>query len=455
MAGEDTAAKAVPDPASASADPRGMRRVATAGFVGTAIEFYDFFLYGTAAALVLNDAFFPNLSPVNGTLASMSTFAVAFLARPLGAVLFGHFGDRVGRKATLVASLLLMGLSTAAVGLLPGYREWGVWAPALLVFLRLCQGIGIGGEWGGAVLLSAEHAPPGRRGLYGAFPQFGPAAGFFASTGVFMLLSGALDDGQFRSWGWRLPFLLSFALVGVGLAVRLRISETPVFARAAAARETSRAPVADVVRLHWRQLLLGGGAMVVVYGLFYTATAYALSYATSAAVGVDRTTMLLLSMASVIPLIAGTWWGALRSDTLGRRRVCLLGAALCTVWGPLLLALLDTARPALVLLGLCGALACVGVIYGPMGSWLPELFSTKVRYSGASLAYNLGGVLGGAVAPLVATRLQDAHGSHAVGGYLTAMGVVSLVCVWLLPETRERDLDAAPSAPARRRPGPR
>ncbi|MGW2633335.1 MFS transporter [Streptomyces chattanoogensis] len=414
-----------------------MRRVAVASFIGTAIEFYDFYIYGTAAALVLNQAFFPTLDPVNATLASFSTYAVAFAARPLGSVVFGHFGDRVGRKSVLVASLLLMGLSTAFVGLLPGYGTLGVWAPLLLVALRFLQGIGLGGEWGGAALLAVEHAPKRRRGLYAAFPQLGPSVGFFAATGVFWLLSATLDDAAFRSWGWRVPFLLSFLLVGVGLFVRLKISETPVFAKAMDAQEAARVPALEVFRRHPRELLLGAGGMIVAYGLFYTATTYCLAYATTT-LGISRNTMLALSLVACLFLAAGTWLAATRSDAAGRRKLVLAGCALAAVWP--LFPLLDTQRPVFVALGIGGALFCMGVVYGPMGAYLPELFGTKVRYSGASLAYNLGGVLGGAVAPLVATRLQAEFGSSSVGWYVSAMAVVSMVCVLALPETRDREL---------------
>ncbi|WP_447036464.1 MFS transporter [Streptomyces sp. DSM 118878] len=416
-----------------------MRRVAVASFIGTAIEFYDFYIYGTAAALVLNQAFFPTLDPVNATLASFSTYAVAFAARPIGSVIFGHFGDRVGRKSVLVASLLLMGLSTALVGLLPGYGTLGIWAPLLLILLRFLQGIGLGGEWGGAALLAVEHAPKKKRGLYAAFPQLGPSVGFFAATGIFWLLSSALSDEAFRSWGWRVPFLLSFLLVGVGLFVRLRISETPVFAKVMEAQEASKAPTLDVLRRHPRELLLGAGGMVVAYGLFYTATTYCLSYATGT-LHVSRNTMLGLSLVACLFLAAGTWLAATRSDGAGRRKLVLVGAGLAVVWGLVLFPLLDTEQPVLIALALGGALFCMGVVYGPMGAYLPELFGTSVRYSGASLAYNLGGVLGGAVSPLVATRLQSAFGSSSVGWYVSAMAVVSLLCVLALPETREREL---------------
>ncbi|MFC9649085.1 MULTISPECIES: MFS transporter [unclassified Streptomyces] len=415
------------------------RRVAVASFIGNTIELYDFFIYGMAAALVLDDVFFPNLSPLNATLASFSTYAVAFLARPIGSIVFGHFGDRVGRKSVLVTSLLLMGLSTALVGLLPGYATLGSWAPLLLVSLRFLQGIGIGGEWGGAVLLAVEHAPRGRRGLYAAFPQLGPPVGFSAATGVFWLVSASLDEAAFAGWGWRIPFLLSFLLVAVGLVVRLKISETPVFARSVAERAASRAPLMELLRCHPRELLLGAGSMAVVYALFYTSMTYGLSYTTTT-LGVPRETMLALSLVACLFLAAGIWFSATRSDTDGRRRLVLSGCGLAAIWSLLLFPLLDTGRPVLMALALGGALFCLGVTSGPMGAYLPELFPARVRYSGASLAYNLGGVLGGAVSPLVVPRLQSGFGSASVGWYVCGMALISLLCVRALPETKEREL---------------
>ncbi|MFE6892928.1 MFS transporter [Streptomyces sp. NPDC057694] len=422
-----------------AAQPESLRRVAVASFIGTAIEFYDFYVYGTAAALVLNDAFFPNLSDLNGTLASFSTYAVAFAARPIGSLVFGHFGDRVGRKSVLVASLLLMGLSTACVGLLPGYSTLGVWAPILLVLLRFLQGVGLGGEWGGAALLAVEHAPRGKRGLFAAFPQLGPSVGFFAATGIFWLLSETLSDDAFTSWGWRVPFLLSFLLVAVGLFVRLKISETPVFQQVMDHQEASRAPALEVFKRHPKEILLGAGGMIIAYGLFYTATTYCLAYGTKT-LGVPRGTMLTTQLVACLFLAAGTWLAATRSDAGGRRKTVLIGSGIAVVWGLVLFPLMDTEQPVLIALALGGALFCMGVVYGPMGAYLPELFGVRVRYSGASFAYNLGGVLGGAVSPLVATRLQGSFGSASVGWYVSAMAVVSLLCVLALPETREREL---------------
>ncbi|MFI6866107.1 MFS transporter [Nocardia sp. NPDC050406] len=416
------------------------RRIATASFIGTAIEFYDYYIYGTAAALVLNAQFFPDLSPVAGTLASLSTFAIGFVARPLGAVIFGHFGDRIGRKTTLVISLLLMGLSTAFVGLLPGYATLGVLAPILLVALRVLQGIGLGGEWGGAALLSTEHAPKNKRGLFAAAAQMGSPVGYFIATAIFWALSVWLPKDAFDSWGWRIPFLLSFVLVAVGLRIRLKVAETPAFAELVAKKEANRVPLASVVRRYPRELLLGAGSIVVVYVMFYTAATYCLTYTTKT-LGIPRNTMLALTLIAVVVLGVTTFVVARQSDLTGRRTLMLGGAAFGVVWGMVLFPLLNTENLVLVVVGLSGALLCMGIVYGPLGAFLPELFGTDVRYSGAGIAYNLGGVLGGGIAPLIVAQLAETAGTTAVGWFLSAMALLSLLCILALPETRHRDLE--------------
>ncbi|MFB4285352.1 MFS transporter [Nonomuraea sp. MTCD27] len=415
-------------------------RIAAASLIGTAIEFYDFYIYGTAAALVLNTAFFPGMDPVAGSLASFSTFAVAFISRPLGSAVFGHWGDRVGRKSMLVVSLLVMGLSTVAIGLLPGYAAIGVLAPVLLVLLRFTQGIGLGGEWGGAALLATEHAPPGKRGLYAMFPQLGPSAGFIVANGLFLILGEVLSDEQFQGWGWRLPFVASLLLVIVGLYVRLKISETPVFKEAMDQHRIAKVPFAGLMRHQWRRVLLGAGAMTIAYTLFYTATTYCLAYGTTT-LEIPRTTMLGLTMVGVLFMAAGTVVSAMVSDRLGRRRTLIAGTAVAIAWGLVMFPLMETRSVALVGLALTGALALMGLIFGPMGAYLPELFRTEYRYSGASVAYSLGGVLGGAVPPLVATSMQASGlGVTAVGGYVSAMALLSLLCLLALPETGDRTL---------------
>ncbi|GAA1741240.1 MFS transporter [Nonomuraea bangladeshensis] len=415
-------------------------RIAVASLAGTAIEFYDFYIYGTAAALVLNTAFFPEMDRVAGTLASFSTFAVAFVSRPLGSAVFGHWGDRIGRKSMLVVSLLVMGLSTVLIGLLPGYAAIGVAAPVLLVLLRFTQGIGLGGEWGGAALLATEHAPPGKRGLYAMFPQLGPSVGFLAANGLFLVLGEALSEEQFDGWGWRLPFVASLLLVIVGLYVRLKISETPVFKAAMDERRIARVPFVGLMRHQWRRVLLGAGAMTVAYTLFYTATTYCLSYGTGT-LEIPRTTMLGLTMVGVLFMAAGTVASSLVSDRLGRRRTLVAGCGLAIAWGLVMFPLMETRSVVLVGVALAGALGLMGLVFGPMGAYLPELFRTEYRYSGASVAYSLGGVLGGAVPPLVATGMQAGGlGATAVGAYVSAMALLSLLCLLALPETGDRTL---------------
>ncbi len=431
-----------PPPAAppAGADPGGMRRIATASFIGTAIEFYDYYIYGTAAALVLDEAFFPELSETAGTLATLSTFAIGFAARPLGAAVFGHFGDRVGRKAVLVVSLLMMGVSTGLIGLLPGYATLGIWAPVLLVLLRVVQGLGLGGEWGGAALMAVEHAPKGKRGLYAAAPQMGSPVGYFAATVTFLVMSSVLDGTAFESWGWRIPFLLSFGLVAVGLVIRLKVAETPAFAKVTGERETAKAPLAEAFRRHPREMLLGAGMITVVYVMFYTAATFCMTYTTKT-LGIPKNDMLALTLVAVVVLGVSTFLVARWSDRIGRRRLIVAGAAFGVVWGAVLFPLLDTRNHLLIALALSGALLCMGIIYGPAGAHLPELFGTRMRYSGAGFSYNLGGVLGGAAAPLIVTALAESHRPAVGGWFMSAMALLSLLCVLALPETKDRDLD--------------
>lgn len=419
-------------------DRESMAKVAMASFIGTTIEFFDFYAYGLAAALVLNHAFFPKLDPVAGTLAAFSTYAVAFVARPLGAAIFGHFGDRIGRKSILIISLLTMGLSTALVGVLPGYGSIGVAAPIILVTLRLLQGIGLGGEWGGAALMAAEHAPAGKRATWAMFPQLGPAIGFILANASFLLARLAAPNG-FESFGWRIPFLISFVLVLVGLWVRLTIAETPVFRRAAEERELARSPFTELVRNQWRQLLLGAGVMMIQYGLFYTATTYSLSYTTKV-LKIDQSAMLVIVMLAVVMLGITTAVSATLADRVGRKRMLLIAGAISIAWGLVIFPLLDTQNYLLIWVALAGCLALMGLSFGPMGAYLPELFQTRYRYSGAALSYSLGGVLGGALPPLIAVELQANLGSFTVGVMIAVIAIISLLCVRALPETRQVEL---------------
>lgn len=415
------------------------RRIVVASFIGTAIEFYDFYIYGTAAALVFGTLFFPSFSPTAGTLAALATFAVGFVARPLGAVLFGHWGDRLGRKSMLIASLLIMGCSTVAVGLVPTFASWGVWAPITLVVLRFLQGVGLGGEWGGAVLMATEHAPPGKRGLYSAFPQLGPAVGFILGNVFFLVLSAAMTAEQFLAYGWRIPFLASGVLLVIGFYIRMKIAESPIFEAAAEKREQSRVPVADLFRSQPRVLLLATLSFVLAHTLFYTVTTFCLSYGTTA-LQLPRTTMLTGALVAAAVMGVATLYFATVSDRLGRRRVCMAAAAGAALWAFPLFWLIDTRDPILIGVGLVGGLFFFGMLYGPMGAFLPELFRVRYRYSGASLAYSAAGIVGGGISPLIATNLLATTGaSWPISLYLVGIAAVCFVAVLLLRETRSDD----------------
>ena len=425
-------------------------RIAVASFVGTAIEFYDFYIYGTAAALIFGQVFFPSFSAAAGVLASLATFAVGFVARPLGAALFGHWGDRLGRKSMLIASLLCMGLATVAVGLVPGYATLGVWAPILLVCLRVLQGIGLGGEWGGAVLLATEYAPAGKRGLYSAFPQIGPAVGFILGNTFFLVLNATMAPTVFASYGWRLPFLGSAVLLVVGFYIRLRIAETPVFRAAVAERDRAKVPFVELVRGQPRVLVLATLSFVLAHTLFYTVTTFCLSFGTSA-LRIPRTTMLVAALVAAAVMGVATLGFAMRSDRWGRRRLSAVAAGLAAVWAFPLFALLQTRDPVLVTVALVGGLFCFAMLYGPMGAFLPELFRVRYRYSGASIAYGASGVVGGGIVPIVATDLWASTGSSVpVSVLLIAIAALSFACILALPETRDQDFtDGAAPLPTR------
>ncbi|WP_225831535.1 MFS transporter [Streptomyces sp. NK08204] len=411
-----------------------MLRLAAASLAGTAIEFYDFFVYGTAAALVLGPLFFPTFSPMAGTLAAFGTFGVGFVARPLGSVLFGHLGDRRGRRPVLILSLLLTGASTVAVGCVPSYGRIGVAAPLLLLALRFLQGLGLGGEWGGAVLLTAEHAPAGRRAVWTSIPQMGPPFGFVLANGVMLALSAALSDARFAAWGWRVPFWLAGVLALAGLWLRSSLTESPRFLEI---DDHARVPIAEVVRNHWRLVLLTAGALAAGYAVFYAVTTWSLAYATER-LGVSRTVMLTCVLAAVVVNGVLTPFMALLGDRYGRRPMCLTGCAACALWMLPMVALLATGEPMPMFLGILGALISFITMFAVIAAYLPELYEPRVRCTGAAVGYNLGGVLGGALTPIVATALahRGGHVPWAVGGYLTGMSLLSLACFALLPETR-------------------
>jgi metabolite-proton symporter len=414
-------------------------RIAFASFIGTAIEFYDFYIYGLAVAMVIGPVFFPGSDPAAQALNAFLTFGIAFLARPFGALLFGHFGDRIGRKATLVASLLVMGVSTTLIGVLPDYEMVGWVAPALLCLLRFGQGIGLGGEWGGAALLAAEHAPQGRRGWFGMFPQLGPPVGFLFAVGSFLLLSHLLDDAQFRAWGWRIPFLASAVLVGIGLYVRFKLTETPVFAKAMQTQPRLKLPLAQLLTHHAKPLLQGALLMVVCYALFYISTVFALSYGV-ATLHIPRPHFLAMLCVAVIFMAAATPLAAWAGDRHGRRPVLIAASSAALLSGFLLAPMLGSGSYWQITLFLSIELFLMGATFAPMGALLPELFPTAVRYTGAGTAYNLGGILGASLAPYIAQQLVLHGGLSWVGGYISVAAAISLLAALWVHETRDREL---------------
>ena len=414
-------------------------RIAFASFIGTAIEFYDFYIYGLAVAMVIGPVFFPNSDAAAQALNAFLTFGIAFLARPFGALLFGHFGDRIGRKTTLVASLLVMGVSTTLIGVLPGYDLIGWAAPALLCLLRFGQGIGLGGEWGGAALLAAEYAPARKRGWFGMFPQLGPPVGFLFATGSFLLLSQLLDDAQFRAWGWRIPFLASAVLVIVGLYVRLKLAETPVFAKALATQQPAKLPLAQLLAHHATALLLGALLMVVCYALFYISTVFSLSYGVTT-LGIPRPQFLGMLCIAVIFMAAATPLAAMAGDRYGRRPVLLVAGSAALLSGFLLAPMLGSGSPWQITAFLSIELFLMGATFAPMGALLPELFPTAVRYTGAGTAYNLGGILGASLAPYIAQQLVLHGGLASVGGYISAAATISLLAALMISETHDKEL---------------
>lgn len=422
-----------------------MRRVAAACLVGSAIEFYDFLIYGTAAALVFPTVFFPRLSPTVATVASMATFATAFFSRPLGAAVFGYFGDRLGRKKTLIATLLIMAVSTVSVGLVPGAAAIGAAAPLILIALRLVQGFAVGGEWAGSALLSAEYAPPAQRGRYGKYTLLGGGvAGVMASlTFLGVNVSIGEQSTAFMEWGWRLPFLFSAALIGIALYVRLNIDETPVFAEEKARNLVPRAPLAEVLRLQRREILLAAGSIVAGFGFVYLGNTYLTVYAHSH-LGYSRSFIWLIGALAGLVSITVLSISAALCDRFGRRRMMLIGWTACLPWSFVVIPLLDTRNPALYAVAVLGMFATAAIGSAPTGAFIPELFATRYRYSGTALAVNLAGVVAGALPPLIAGPLLATYGSWAIGVMLAALVLGSLLCTYLLPETNGAALGADP-----------
>jgi metabolite-proton symporter len=420
---------------------RQIRKAALASTVGTTIEWYDFFLYNTAAALVFPALFFPESSQYAGRLESFATYAVGFAARPVGAFVFGHYGDRIGRKATLIITLLMMGLATSLVGLLPGTDSIGFWAPTLLILLRLIQGLAVGGEWGGSVLLSMEWGDQKRRGFMASLPQLGVAFGLILGTGFLYLLSAALTDAQFQDWGWRIPFLFSLVMVAIGLYIRIQILETPMFAKRLKENTISRLPSMEVIRDHWRPILLSALARLSEQAPFYVITTFTLTYLTEEQ-GYTKTFALagILSAAG-IELIAVPLFGHL-SDTLGRQKIYMIGSALTGVYAFVLFAALDSGVAVLAFLAMLIALIPHAMQYGPQAAMIAESFPTSLRYAGAGMGYQLASVFAGGPAPLVATFLLEKTGSgYAIAFAILGTSVVSLIAVYLLVDRSRSDIN--------------
>ncbi|MDY6054832.1 MFS transporter [Micrococcus sp.] len=448
-------------------------RVVTASLVGTSIEFYDFYAYATAAVSVFPLVFFPGAhepGSTTGLLLSMATFGAAFVARPIGAILFGHLGDRIGRKATLIGALLTMGIATFLIGLLPTYQQIGVWAPAMLAILRFSQGLGLGGEWSGAALLATEYAKEGKRAQAAMWPQLGAPIGFFVANGLFLLLVTAFNydstnpdfDGSFLTWVWRVPFLLSVAMVAVGLYVRVKLEETPVFQRALQNDQRVKAPVGEVFRRNWWELILGTFIMYATYVQFYLMTTWILSYAIGSPqaglLGVPYSEFLVLQLVGIVFFAIFIPVAGWLADRVGRKPFLLVVSVVMVVFGLSFGAWLDPAAMGTgadvdvtrMVLFLVVGMALMGLAFGPMSAVLPELFPTNTRYTGSGIAYNVSSILGAAVTPFLASWLVTEHGVGSVGWYLAAASVVSLVAIALSPETRHADLDAVTSARERR-----
>ena len=416
-------------------------RVLTASLVGTTIEFFDFYIYATAAVIIFPYLFFPtSTDPMTATIQSLATFAIAFIARPIGAALFGHLGDRIGRKATLVAALLTMGISTVCIGLLPTYVQIGVIAPLLLALCRLGQGLGLGGEWSGAVLLATENAPEGKRAWYGMFPQLGAPLGFILATGSFLLLSAFMSEQEFMAWGWRIPFIASAVLVLVGLYIRLKLHETPAFQKVLDKQKEVKIPFKTVVTQHFPMLVLGTIAAICTFVVFYLTTVFALNWGTTQ-LGYKRNDFLELQLIATLCFAAFIPLSAILAEKFGRKTtsiaVCLLSALFGFCFAPLL----GSGNPVLVFLFLCLGLSIMGLTYGPLGTVLSELFPTSVRYTGSALTFNLAGIFGASFAPYIATKLATSYGLGAVGLYLSLASILSLIAFLLIRETKYDDVN--------------
>lgn len=425
-----------------SAQPKGLARVVAAGFMGTTIEYYDFFIYGTAAALVFPKLFFPALGTAAGTAASFATFGVAFLARPVGGLVFGQMGDRVGRKATLVTTMLLMGLATVLIGLLPSGNSIGVLAPILLIVLRFLQGLAVGGEWSSAALFVVEHAPPGRRGIYSLAQTLGTTFGLLLATLSFLIIGLSMSDAAFASWGWRLPFILSAILVGVGMWVRLGVADTPVFKDALAKAEQAKrakTPVRELFANQTREVFLASGSVLMWLSFFYMGAVYLTNYGT-AVLGLPRNTMLTIQFVAIAGCIAGQVVGAYMSDKVGRRKILLVGNGVAILWAFILFPMVDSAVVALVGLALAVTLFVVGLSNGATTVFLPETFRTSYRSTGTGVAFNIGSVVAGAIPPIIAAPLLAEYGSIGLSIMLAILSILAFVSVIAMRETSHESL---------------
>lgn len=432
---ESTSATAAPVVATNS-----KTRVLFASLVGTTIEFFDFYIYATAAVIIFPHLFFPASSGSAAVLQSLATFAIAFIARPIGAALFGHLGDRIGRKATLVAALLTMGISTVCIGLLPTYAQIGIVAPLLLAVCRLGQGLGLGGEWSGAVLLATENAPEGKRAWYGMFPQLGAPIGFILATGSFLLLSAVIPEQAFMQWGWRIPFIASAVLVIVGLYIRLKLHETPAFQKVLDKQKEVNIPFKEVLTKHTGKLILGTVAAICTFVVFYLTTVFALNWGTTK-LGYARGEFLELQLFATLCFAAFIPLSAIFAEKFGRKTTSIGVCIAAAIFGLFFSSMLESGNTLIVFLFLCTGLAIMGLTYGPIGTVLSELFPTSVRYTGSALTFNLAGIFGASFAPLIATKLAEIYGLYAVGYYLTAASLLSLIAFLLIRETKNDDVN--------------
>ncbi len=450
---------ATPDNSPAPSPERSMRRVALTSLAGTSIEWFDFFIYATAAALVFPTVFFAEDMPrYLSLIASYMTFAVGFLARPIGGILFGHYGDRVGRKKTLVFALMMMGIATTLIGLLPSYATAGVLAPVMLIVLRFVQGLAVGGQWGGAMLLVTENAPPNRRGFYGAFAQAGAPVGLILANLAFLITTASVSDEAFMTWGWRIPFLASVALIGLSLYVQLRLEDTPAFRELQALKEAkaestavpTRSPVLEALATYPKQIILAAGAFLAAQVTFYILITFVVAYTTNPdGLGLARSTILTAVLVSSFLQIPALFISASLSDKYGRRGIYMLGAALLGVWAFFLFPLIDTGSFLLITVAVCVGQILIALMYGPQAALLTELFSTHVRYSGASLGYQIGAILGGALAPIIATALYATYNSTVgISIYIAIACALTLLSVFLLSETYKADLREDPATNA-------